>query len=180
MMQQRSANVKFIKFRNNKDTLVIKIIAPYEGFDRKVKQMNSEEMKEKPHYRMYKIGDFNFETKKPLSDPPLELTANEIRELKPEDASIWTTPFHAANRIAEEIDKQHTFLMIRRHGKQGSTATTYDVLNAQQIDDNEWGSLLPNVSKSELKKLQTEESWEDISDEELHKLETLGVKENEQ
>ena len=55
--------------------------------------------------------------------------------------------------------------------------TTYSVLNAQQIDDDDWESLLPNVSKAELKKLQAEESWEDISEEELHKLETLGVKE---
>ena len=121
-MLSRSANVKFIKFRNHNDTLVAKIESPYEGFDRKVKLMNSDEMKLKPHYRMQKLGDFNFETKKPISDPPLELTANEIRELKPEDASIWTTPINVATQIAEEISKQHTYLMIQRHGKQNGTA----------------------------------------------------------
>ena len=38
IMQSRSAGM-FLKFVNDQDTMVIKIVAPFEGFDREVKDM---------------------------------------------------------------------------------------------------------------------------------------------
>jgi hypothetical protein len=105
------------------------------------------------------------------------LTANDIRNLKDSDARIWTTPFNAVQGIEREIDRKHPILQIRRDGVAKSTNTTYNILNAMQIDDEDWESLLPKVSREVLAKLQAEEKWEDISPEELHKLENLGVKE---
>lgn len=103
-----------------------------------------------------------------------------MRNLERKDAKIWTTPYSAAQSIIKETDKGHTYLMIQRNGIRDSTTTTYTVLNAMQIDDEDWGYLLPNISKQELTKLQSEEKFDPISDEELHRLETLGVKEDEQ
>jgi hypothetical protein len=117
---------------------------------------------------------------KHLSNPPIDLTIDQIRALKPNEARIWTTPFSAIQGFQREIDKGHSILQIRRDGVPKSTKTTYNVLNAAQIDDEEWDSLLPSLSKEGLIKLQKEESWDDISDEELHRLENLGVKENDQ
>ena len=49
-----------------------------------------------------------------------------------------------------------------------------------QIDDEDWELLMPRLTKQDLAILQSEEKWEEISEEELHKLENLGVKENGQ
>ncbi len=65
-------------------------------------------------------------------------------------------------------------------GRQRVAKTTYTVLNAMQIDDEDWELLMPRLTKQDLAKLQSEEKWEEISEEELHKLENLGVKENGQ
>ena len=81
-MLTRSTNISFLKLPNDGDMTFVRIIAPFEGFDRKVKQMNSDEKKLKPHYRMYEIGNSNKKTRRPLSDPPLEMTINDIRELR--------------------------------------------------------------------------------------------------
>jgi hypothetical protein len=64
LMQARSTNV-FVKWVNDQDTIIVKIISPYEGFDREVTTMQGEK-KLKPHYRMHVLGDFNFHTNKPL------------------------------------------------------------------------------------------------------------------
>ena len=175
LMQSRSTNV-FIKWVNDQDTIVVKVISPYEGFDREVTTMQGEK-KLKPHYRMHVLGDFNFHTGKPLSSPRLELTANDVRNLNDNDARVWTTPFNAVQGIEREIDRRHSILQIRRDGVAKSTNTTYNILNAMQIDDQDWESLLPKITKEELAKLPAEEKWQDISPEELHKLEDLGVKE---
>jgi hypothetical protein len=167
-----------MKLPNDGDTVVVQVIAPFQGFDRQVMTMQKE-LKLKPHYRMQTIGDFNAESKLPLSNPKLELTADDVRYLKIEDAKIWTTPYNAAQRILKEIDKGHSFLQIQRDGKPQETTTTYNVLNAQQIDDEDWEYLLPKISKEELAKLQSEEKWEEISEEELQKLETLGVRDEQ-
>lgn len=96
--------------------------------------------------------------------------------IQPSDARIWTTPFSAIQGFQREIDKGHSILQVRRDGVPNSTKTTYNVLNAMQIDDEEWNSLLPSLSKDDLAKLQKEETWDGISEEELQKLENLGVK----
>ena len=179
LMASRSNNMLYMKLPNDGDTVVVRVVPPFNGFDRPVKTMQ-QEIKLKSHFRVQIIADFNAESKLPLSNPRLELTANDVRNLKIENARIWTTPNIAAQRILKEIDKGHSFLQIQRDGKPQSTSTTYNVLNAQQIDDEDWEYLFPNMSKADLAKLQSEEKWEDMPEEELHRLETLGVKENDQ
>ena len=158
---------------------IVQILPPFDGFIREVKSMDGS-YKEKPHWRLHPIGDFNFETQKPLSNPPLALTEEDVRNLKIEQAKIWTTPYSAAEGIIKEINKEHSFLLIRRNGATKDTTTNYIVLNATQIDDDDWEHLLPNISRKELAKLQSEETYDNISEEERHRLETLGVKEHEQ
>jgi hypothetical protein len=177
LMQSRSGNL-FVKFVNDQDTMVVKILSPFEGFDRVVKTMQGE-LKPKPHYRMFVLGDYNFHTNKPLSIPPIALTIDDIRNLTPRDAKIWTTPFNAVQGFQREIDKKHSILQVRRDGVAKSTSTSYNVLNAMQIDDEDWKYLLPKISKEELAQLQSEETWSDISAEELTALENLGVKDDQ-
>jgi hypothetical protein len=176
--QMQAVNtILFIKLVEDQDIVVVKLIPPFDGFYRLVKTMQGD-MKEKLHYRMHVIGDYNFIAQKHLSNPPINLSIDEIRALKPSDARIWTTPFSAIQGFQREIDKGHSILQVRRDGVPKSTKTTYNVLNAMQIDDEEWQSLLPSLSKEDLAKLQKEETWNEISEEELHRLENLGIKEN--
>lgn len=175
VMQSRSRGL-FVKFVNDQDTAVVKLVPPFEGFDREVKTMQGE-IKPRPHYRMHVIGDYNFNDKKSISNPKLELTADDVRNLKDEDARIWTTPVNAVVGIQREIEKGHSILQIRRDGAAKSTNTTYNVLNAMQIAEEDWQALLPKISKEELAKLQSEERWNEISDAALEALENLGVRE---
>ena len=177
-MQEMSMNL-FVKLVNDQDTMVAVLIPPHEGFDRIVTTMSGER-KAKPHYRMHPIGDYNFNTQQHLSKPPLALTIDQVRALKPENAKIWTTPQSAVKGFQREIDKGHSIVQIRRDGVAKNTDTIYDILYAMQIDDDDWEFLLPNISKQELAKLQSEEKWDEISEEELHRLENIGVKENGQ
>jgi hypothetical protein len=157
LMQSRSGNI-FVKFVNDQDTMIVIVLPPHEGFDRVVKTMQGD-LKPKPHYRMHIIGDYNFHTNRPLSVPPIALTIDDIRNLKPSDAKIWTTPFNAVQGIQREIEKKRSILQIRRDGVAKSTSTSYNVLNGMQIDDEDWKFLLPKISKEELAKLQSEEKW---------------------
>lgn len=172
IMQSRSAG-KFLKFVNDQDIMVIKIVAPFEGFDRLVKDMQGKN-RLKPHYRAHVLGDWNYETEQPITRPKIELTANDIRTLKVEDAKIWSTPQSAVQGIQREIDKGHTILLVRRDGQAKSTSTTYNVLNALQMDEEEMRNILPKLKREDLAKLQAEEKFDDISDKELDALQNLG------
>jgi predicted GNAT family acetyltransferase len=174
IMQSRSRGL-FVKFVNDQDTMIVKLVPPFEGFDREVKTMQGE-IKPRPHYRMHVIGDYNFNEEKSLTNPRLEFTVNDVRNLKDEDAKIWTTPYNAVLGIQREIEKGHSILQIRRDGVAKSTDTSYNVLNAMQIAEEDWQFLLPKLSKEELAKIQSEEKWNEISSAELEALENLGVR----
>lgn len=172
IMQSRSAG-KFLKFVNDQDIMVIKIVAPFEGFDREVKDMQGKK-RLKPHYRAQILGDWNYDTGQPIIHPRIELTANDIRALKIEEAKIWSTPQSAVQGIQREIDKGHSILLVRRDGQAKSTSTTYNVLYALQMDEQDMQNILPKLTKEDLAKLQTEEKFNEISDEEIHILQNLG------
>jgi hypothetical protein len=171
IMQSRSAG-RFLKFVNDQDTMVIKIVAPYEGFDREVKDMQGKK-RLKPHYRAHILGDWNYETGQPITHPKRELTAKDIRALKIEEAKIWSTPQSAVQGIQREIDKGHSILQVRRDGQAKSTSTTYNVLYALQMDEKDIQNLLPNLTKEDLAKLQAEEKFNEISGEEIEILQNL-------
>lgn len=173
-MQSRSGGM-FVRFVNDQDTMVVKLAPPFEGYYRLVKTMNGD-MKEKLHYRMHIIGDYNFYTRHPLSSPPLEMTVERIRTFKDEDAKIWTTPYNAVQGIHREVDREHSILQIRRDGVAKSTNTTYNILNTAQIANEDWNFLLPKISREGIEKLQSEEQWRSLSDEELNTLQNSGVK----
>ncbi|MPZ07285.1 MAG: hypothetical protein GEU26_12865 [Nitrososphaeraceae archaeon] len=175
-MQSRSRGL-FVKFVNDQDVMIVKLVSPFEGFDREVKTMQGD-LKPRPHYRMHVIGDFNYNTKHPLSNPRLELSIDDVRSLKDEDAKIWTTPFNAAQGIQREVDRGHSILQIRRDGVAKSTSTAYNVLYAMQIAEEDWQDLLPNLSKEDIAKLQSGEKWNEISEQELEALENLGGRED--
>lgn len=176
IMQSRSRGL-FVKFVNDQDVMIVKLVSPFEGFDREVKTMQGD-LKPRPHYRMHVIGDFNYNTKHPLSNPRLELSIDDVRSLKDEDAKIWTTPFNAAQGIQREVDRGHSILQIRRDGVAKSTSTAYNVLYAMQIAEEDWQDLLPNLSKEDIAKLQSGEKWNEISEQELEALENLGGRED--
>jgi|SRR3954470_12151590 len=177
-MQAASMNISFVKLANNGDTIVVKLIPPFNGYMRLVTTLQGDK-KLKSHYRMHILGDYNFETGKYLSNPPIELDVNQIRELnqRPNNARIWTVPFSAEQGFLRETDKGHSILQIRRDGIARDTKTTYNVINAAQIDDDDWKYLLPKVTKEEIAELQREETWDGISKDELNKLENMGLKE---
>ncbi|MGH9953925.1 MAG: hypothetical protein ACRD5J_20100, partial [Nitrososphaeraceae archaeon] len=106
IMQSRSAG-KFLKFPNDQDMMVIKIVAPFQGFDREVKDMQGKK-RLKPHYRAHILGDWNYDTGQPITHPRMELTAKDIRALKIEEAKIWSSPQSAVQGILREIDKGHS------------------------------------------------------------------------
>jgi hypothetical protein len=81
------------------------------------------------------------------------LTIDDVRALKDTDALIWTTPITAADGFRRETDKGHSILLVTRNGVAKDTKTTYSVLNATQIDDEDWDYLLPNMSKADISKL---------------------------
>jgi hypothetical protein len=172
IMQSRSAG-KFLKFVNDQDTMVIQIVAPFEGFDREIKDMQNKK-KIKPHYRAYILGDWNYDKEEPITHPKIELTANDIRELKTGDAKIWSTPQSAVQGIQREIDKGHSILLVRRDGQAKSTSTTYNVLDALRMDEQDIQNLLPKLTKEDLAKLQAEEKFNEISEEEIEALQNLG------
>lgn len=179
IMQSRSGGI-FAKFVNHKDSMVVKLVPPFEGFDRLVLTMDGKKKKLKPHYRFHVIGDYNFETKHPLSTPRLELTAKDVRALKDENAKIWTAPYNATVGIQDQVDREHSFLLIQRNGVAKSPNTIYTVLYALQIEDQDWKHILPKIPKEELAKLQSEEQFNEISAAELIALQNLGVKEEDE
>ncbi|MGH9975328.1 MAG: hypothetical protein ACRD8Z_05760 [Nitrososphaeraceae archaeon] len=172
IMQSRSAG-RFLKFVNDQDTMVIKIVAPFEGFDREVKDMQGKK-RLKPHYRAHNLGDWNYDTGQAITRPRIEPTANDVRALKIEDAKIWSTPQSAVQGIQREVDKGHSILQVRRDGQAKSTSTTYNVLNALQMDEQDIHNLLPKLTKEDLTNLQAEEKFNEISDEEIEALQNLG------
>lgn len=176
IMQSRSTGI-FIKFVNDQDTMVVKLVPPFEGFDRKVKDMQGRK-RLKQHYRMHVLGDLSFNTGHPLSNSRIELSVDDVRNLKDNDAKILTSPESITKGVQREIEKGHSILQIRRDGDPKDTSTTYSVLYAMQIDDEEWKKLLPRISKEELAELQSEEKFNEISDAELEALENLGVRED--
>ena len=114
--QMQAVNMNlFVKFVNDQDTIVVKLIPPFEGFDRIVTTIQGDR-RAKAHYRMHLIGDYNFQSKHHISNPPLDLTIDQVRALKPEEAKIWTTPFSAVQGIQREIERGHSILQIRRDG----------------------------------------------------------------
>ena len=122
IMQSRSAGI-FLKFVNDQDVMAIKMVAPFEGFDRLVKDMQGKK-RLRPHYRAHILGDWNYERGEPITHPRIELTANDIRTLKIEEAKIWSTPQSAVQGIQREVDKGHSILLVRRDGQPKSTSTT--------------------------------------------------------
>ena len=172
IMQSRSMG-RFLKFVNDQDTMVIKIVAQFEGFDREVKDMQGKK-RLKPHYRAHILGDWNYDREEPITHPKIELTAIDVRALKIEDAKIWSTPQSVVQGIQREIDKGHSILLIRRDGQAKSTSTTYNVLYALQMDEQDIQNLLPKLTKEDLARLQTEEKFNEISEEEIEALQNLG------
>ena len=171
-MQSRSAGI-FLKFANDQDVMAIKMVAPFEGFDRLVKDMQGKK-RLRPHYRAHILGDWNYERGEPITHPRIELTANDIRTLKIEEAKIWSTPQSAVQGIQREVDKGHSILLVRRDGQPKSTSTTYNVLYALQMDEQDMKNLLPKLTKEDLVQLQTEEKFNEISEEEVRNLQNLG------
>lgn len=171
-MQSRSAGI-FLKFANDQDVMAIKMAAPFEGFDRLVKDMQGKK-RLRPHYRAHILGDWNYERGEPITHPRIELTANDIRTLKIEEAKIWSTSQSAVQGIQREIDKGHSILLVRRDGQAKSTSTTYNVLYALQMDEQDMQNILPKLTKEDLVKLQAEEKFNEISDEEIEALQNLG------
>ena len=176
-MAQARASGMFLKMINDQDTIVYKLVPPFEGYDKPVIAMNGE-TKNKPHYRGHIIGAFNARTKKPLGEP-IAMTADEVRALKDIDAKIWTTPFNAAASIAREVELGHSILQIRRDGIAKSTSTSYNVMYAMSIYDTDWQYLLPKITKEELAKLQSEEQWNEINPVDLEVLQKMGVREEQ-
>lgn len=174
-MQARSMT-SFVKWINDTDTQVVKLVPPYEGYDREVRNMTTGKMQPKVHYRMQILGDWNFYAKKPISNPRLELTIDDVRNLKDIDAKIWTTPFNAAQGIQREIELGHSILQIRRDGAARSTNTSYNVMYAMSIYDNDWDCLLPKLSREDVAKLQSEEQWNEINPVDLEILQKMGIK----
>lgn len=172
IMQSRSAGI-FLKFANDQDVMAIKMVAPFEGFDRLVKDMQGKK-RLRPHYRAHILGDWNYERGEPITHPRIELTANDIRTLKIEEAKIWSTPQSAVQGIQREVDKGHSILLVRRDGQPKSTSTTYNVLYALQMDEQDMKNLLPKLTKEDLVQLQTEEKFNEISEEEVRSLQNLG------
>lgn len=172
IMQSRSAG-RFLKFVDDQDAMVIKIVAPFEGFDREVKDMQGKK-RLKPHYRAHILSDWNYDTGQPITHPRIELTANDIRALKIEDTKIWSTPQSAVQGILREIDKGHSILLVRRDGQAKSTTTTYNVLYALQMDEQDMQNLLPKLTKDELAKLQEEEKFDKISEKEIEVFQNFG------
>ncbi len=114
--QMQAVNMNlFVKFVNDQDTIVVKLIPPFEGFDRVVTTIQGDR-RPKPHYRMHPIGDYNFQSKRHISNPPIDLTIDQVRALRPEESKIWTTPFSAVQGFQREIEKGHSILQIRRDG----------------------------------------------------------------
>ena len=62
-MAEKTTMINFFSLKNDDDMAILKILPPYEGFYRKVKSMQGN-WKEKPHYRVWVIGDVNAKTKK--------------------------------------------------------------------------------------------------------------------
>jgi hypothetical protein len=172
IMQSRSAGI-FLKFANDQDVMAIKMAAPFEGFDRLVKDMQGKK-RLRPHYRAHILGDWNYERGEPITHPRIELTTNDIRALKIEEAKIWSTPQSAVQGIQREVDKGHSILLVRRDGQPKSTSTTYNVLYALQMDEQDMKNLLPKLTKEDLVQLQTEEKFNEISEEEVRSLQNLG------
>ena len=172
IMQSRSMG-RFVKFVNDQDMMVIQIVAPFEGFDREVKDMQGKK-RLKPHYSVYILGDWNYVTRQPTSHPRIELTANDIRALKIEDAKIWSIPQSAVQGIKREIDKGHSILLVRRDGQAKSTSTTYNVLYVLQMEEQDMQNILPKLTREDVARLQAEERFNDISKEEVRILQNLG------
>jgi hypothetical protein len=84
---------------------------------------------------MYVLGDYNFNKKEPVSNPRLELTIDDVRNLKESDAKIWITPFNAAMAIHQEVEQGHSIFQIRRDGPPKSTSTSYNIMYAMSIYD---------------------------------------------
>ena len=161
-----------MKFVEDQDCMIVKLAPPFEGYDRIVKTYNKE-YKEKPHYRMHILGDHNLIRGKPISNPQIILTYQQVRDLKDDDAKIWTCPFSAVKGFQREIGKGKSILFVRRDGVPKNTNTTYTILAANQMDDDDWEKLLPKLSRDDIAKLQEEEKWENISDEKLQALQSM-------
>jgi hypothetical protein len=171
-LMQSKIGGSFVKFAEDQDCMVVKLVPPFEGYDRVVKTYNGD-YKEKPHYRMHILGDCNLIRGKPISNPQIVLTYQQVRELKDDVAKIWTCPFSAVKAIQREISKKRSILFARRDGVPKNTNTTYTILAANQMDDDDWEKLLPKLSRDDIAKLQEEEKWESISDEKLQALQSM-------
>jgi hypothetical protein len=79
-MQTVNTNL-FIKLVNDQDTVVVKLIPPLEGFYRVVTTIQGDK-KAKLHYIMHVIGDCNLQSGRNLSNPPINLTIDEVRKLQ--------------------------------------------------------------------------------------------------
>ena len=69
-LMQSKINVYYMTFKEDQDCMAFRLVPPYEGYDRLTKTYSGE-YKEKPHYRMHPLGDYNLIRGKPISNPQI-------------------------------------------------------------------------------------------------------------
>lgn len=169
-LQSRQSGV-FVKWQNDKDSKLVKIVAPFEGFDRQIKQKDGTP-RTRPHYRMHVLGEYNKNTGEGAGVSTM--TAEQLLDMSTHEAKLTTAPQSMGQGISEAIDEGHTILLITRKGAVGSKDTTYDVMSVERITDKELKAVTPKVSKTDIELLESQERWNDISPEEREAFNNLA------
>jgi len=161
-LQSRQSGV-FVKWQNDKDSKLVKIVAPFEGFDRQIKQKDGTS-RTRPHYRMLVLGEYNKTSGEGAGVSTV--TPQQVLNMPTHEAKITTAPQSMSQGISDAIDEGHTIILITRKGAANSKDTTYEVFDVTRMKDSELKAVTPKINKSDIELLESQEQWKDVSPEE--------------
>jgi hypothetical protein len=144
---------KYLKWVNDKESRVLQVIAPYEGFILPVKQIDGT-IKAKNHYRVHILA-----TNVP-NDGDINLDINEIKALKDENAKIWTTTRTTADNIDSAIEEGNTLIQVTRKGQFKDQKTTYQITPLAMMNASILKKIAPKLKLEDIEKIESETNLE--------------------